>query len=363
MKEADMKVFVTGSTGLLGNNLIRALEAGGYTVVGLVRSEEKRRRLLGDTRATLVTGDMRDVPAFASVLDGCELVFHAAAYFREYYQPGDHQKALEEINVQATLALMREADRRGVRRFVHVGSAGTIGANPDGSPGDEETPPGPLQTTNLYLRSKVLGDDAIRAWKPPHGMEVIEILPGWMWGPGDAAPTSAGQMVLDFLARRIPGIADGGISVVDARDVAAAMIAGSQRGRAGERYIVGGEYRSMEEIMEGLARASGVPAPARKLPHALLMTLAFVVELYGRLTGRPTLITRQGVRVMHAKHQVSSRKAERELGVRFRGFDETLRDVVAWHRAHPATPAEHAPAGPSRGQPVAVAQAQPASHQ
>jgi len=115
--------------------------------------------------------------------------------------------------------------------------------------------------------------------------------------------------------------------------------------------------------MEGLARASGIPAPTQKVPHALLMTLAFVLELSGRLTGRATLITRQGVRVMHAKHRVSSRKAERELGVRFRGFDETLRDVVAWYRAHPATPAERAPEAPSRRQPAAVAQAQPASHQ
>ncbi len=341
-----MKFFVTGSTGLLGNNLVRALEDAGHSVVGLVRSSEKGRRLLGDTQARLVTGDMRDVKAFAPALDGCEVVFHTAAYFREYYQPGDHRQALEEINVQATLGLMQEADRRGVRRFVHVGSAGTIGANPDGSPGDEETPPGPLQATNLYLRSKVRGDDAIRGWKPPHGMEVIEILPGWMWGPGDAAPTSAGQMALDFLARRIPGIADGGISVVDARDVAAAMIAASERARAGERYIVGGEYRSMAQIMEGLARASGVPAPTRKLPHALLMTLALVVELYARLTGRPALITRQGLRVMHAKHRISSRKAERELGARFRPFDQTLRDVVGWYRAHPKAPAERAPEAP-----------------
>jgi dihydroflavonol-4-reductase len=119
----------------------------------------------------------------------------------------------------------------------------------------------------------------------------------------------------------------------------------------------------MKQIMEGLARASGVPAPTRQLPHALLMTLALVVELYGRLTGRPTLITRQGVRVMHVKHRVSSRKAERELGVRFRGFDETLRDVVAWYRVHPATPAKRAPGVPSRSRPAADAQAQPAAHQ
>jgi dihydroflavonol-4-reductase len=155
-----MKVFVTGSTSLLGNNLVRALEAAGHSVVGLVRSEEKGRRLLSDTRAVLVKGDMRDVPAFAPAFEGCEVVFHTAAYFREYYQPGDHEESLETINVPATLRLMQEADRRGVRRFVHVSAAGTIGTNPDGSPGDEETPPSTLPSTNLYLWSKLRGDEA-----------------------------------------------------------------------------------------------------------------------------------------------------------------------------------------------------------
>ena len=122
-----MKVFVTGSTGLVGNNLARALEAKGFDVVGLVRSEEKGKRLLGDTNATLVKGDMLDVPGFADALDGCEAVFHTAAYFREYFQPGDHAQALEDVNITGTLNLMTEADKRGVRRFVHVSSGGTIG--------------------------------------------------------------------------------------------------------------------------------------------------------------------------------------------------------------------------------------------
>src|ERR1700752_879292 len=241
-----MKAFVTGSTGLLGNNLVRMLVERGDQVVGLVRSEEKGRRLLGDVDATLVRGDMRDVAGFAAALDGCEAVFHTAAYFREYYQPGDHAAQLQDINIKATLALMAEADRRGGQRFVHTSSGGAIGMRPDGTPGDEETPPGPFQMQNLYFRSKVEGDGAIRAWNPSRGLEVVEILPGWMWGPGDAAPTAAGRVALDFLARKIPGIVDGGACVVDAGDVAAAMIAAVRKGRTGERYIVAGEYHSME---------------------------------------------------------------------------------------------------------------------
>lgn len=330
-----MRVFVTGATGLLGNNLVRLLDAHGHEVVALVRSEAKARRLLGDTRARVVRGDMRDVAGFAPALEECAAVFHTAAYFREYYQPGDHRPALDAINIRGALALMTEADRRGVQRFVHVSSAGTIGTKPDGSPGDEDTPPLPLQMANLYWRSKAEADVTIRAWRPAGAMTVVQILPGWMWGPGDAAPTGAGQLALDFLARRLPGIMDGGMCVVDARDVAAAMVAAVNRGRPGERYIVGGSYCTMEELLKGLERVSGVPAPTRRLPHALVMAYAWGAELFGRLTGREVLVTREGVRALHAKLRWTSGKAERELGVTFRPLEETLRDVVAWYRAHP----------------------------
>lgn len=329
-----MKAFVTGSTGLVGNNLVRLLVDGGHQVKGLIRSQEKAQRLLGGLDVSLVKGDMRDVEGFADALVGCDVVFHTAAYFREYYQPGDHAQALEEINIRGTLKLLDEADRHGVRRFVHVSSGGVIGMKPDGSPGDEDTPPAPVALSNLYFKSKVDGDVAIRARQAQQGMSVVEVLPGWIWGPGDAAPTGAGQMALDYLARKIPGIIDGGACIVDARDVAAAMIAAAERGRPGDRYIVAGRYHSLEEVMKGMERASGVPAPRMHLPHALVMTMAWLMETIGRLTGKEVLVTREGIGVMHAKIKLSSDKAVRELGVAFRPLEETLRDVVAWYREH-----------------------------
>lgn len=333
-----MKALVTGSTGLLGNNLVRMLVERGHEVTGLVRSEEKAQRLLGDLDVRFVQGDMQDVAGFADALDGCDTVFHTAAYFREYFQPGNHAEKLKQINIDGTLQLMNEADRREVSCFVHVSSSGAIGKKPDGSPGDEDTPPLPVQMANLYFRSKVEGDEAIRTWKPDHGLEVIEILPGWMWGPGDAAPTSAGQMALDFLGGRIPGIIDGGSSLVDARDVAAAMIAAVGAAGHGSRYIVGGNYYSLKEVMQCLERVSGVPAPKRRMPQVVVMSYAWLMELIGRLTGREVLVTREGVRTMLAKLAVSSAKAEEELGATFRPLEETLRDVVNWYREHPASP-------------------------
>jgi nucleoside-diphosphate-sugar epimerase len=233
---------------------------------------------------------------------------------------------------------MTEADRRGVRRFVHTSSSGAIGTTGDGSEATEDTPPGALQETNLYFRSKVAGDEAIRAWNATHGLEVVEILPGWMWGPGDAGPTAAGQLVMDFLARKIPAVPDGGTCVVDARDVADAMIAAAERGRARERYIVAGPYREVADILRGLEAATGVAAPRLRLPYALIFGFAFCAELFARLTGTEVLVTREAVRVLHERQRVSSAKAVRELGARFRPLDETLRDAVAWHRHH-ATPA------------------------
>jgi dihydroflavonol-4-reductase len=330
-----MHAFVTGSTGLLGNNLARQLVAQGHRVTGLIRSDAKARALLGEVDVAFVRGDMRDVAGFADALRGCDVLFHTAAYFREYYQPGDHVAALNEINVRGTLALMEAADARGVRRCVHVSSGGTIGLKPDGSPGDEETPPAPVATANLYFKSKVDGDAAIRAWRAPQGMAVIEVLPGWIWGPGDAAPTGAGQLALDFLAGKVPAILDGGTCVVDARDVAQAMIAAAARGRDGEKYIVGGTYTTLAEVLAGLERASGVRGPRLRLPHGLAMAFATVSEAAARLTGRPLLISREAIRTMHAKLRLSSAKAERELGARFRPLDETLRDVVAWYRQRP----------------------------
>ncbi|AKF03791.1 NAD-dependent epimerase/dehydratase family protein [Sandaracinus amylolyticus] len=330
-----MKVFVTGATGLLGHHVVHQLREAGHEVIGLVRSDTKARRMIGATGARWVVGDVRDVAAFAHELDGCDAVVHTAAYFREYYQPGDHATLLEDVNVKATLALMREADARGVARFVHTSSSGTIGQKPDGSPGDEDTPPPAIAHENLYFRSKVEGDAKIRAFTPVSGMRVIEILPGWMWGPGDAGPTNAGRLALDFLARRLPGVPPGGTSVVDARDVASATVAAAQRGAHGARYIVGGRPLTLAQIVVSLERASGVAAPRVRIPFWFLMIYATLAELWSRVSGRSVTITRVGVKTMRDGHLVSSARAERDLGVRFRSFDETARDVVAWYREHP----------------------------
>ncbi len=332
-----MKAFVTGATGLLGNNLVRALLAEGHTVRALVRSETKAWRLLGDTGAELVLGNMDAVPRFAGALAGCDVVFHTAAYFREYYGAGDHGPKLEAINVSGTLALAEAARARGVRRMVHMSSAGTIGLRADGSPGNEDTPPAPIARKNLYFKSKVVAAERLSELAQRIGLDVVQVLPGWMFGPWDAAPTSSGRLVLDFLAGTLRAIPPGGMNAVDARDVAAGMIRAADRGRPGNKYILGGSFVTLGDIADTLAEITGLPAPHARIPYPVAWAYASFAETWARITGGETLISVVAVRAMHAKLHVSSARAERWLGWHHRPLRETLLDEVAWYRSHAAT--------------------------
>jgi dihydroflavonol-4-reductase len=329
-----MRAFVTGATGLLGSNLVHALLAQGHQVRGLVRSKEKALRVFPSEQVELIIGDMSDVAGFAPSLAGCDALIHTAAYFREYYQPGDHQGILERINVQGTLNLLIAAEKAGIKKAVHISSSGVIGLTPDRSPGDENTPPDEHSSSNRYFASKVSAELAIGRFLKERSLPVTLILPGWMWGPGDSAPTGSGRLVLDFLKQKLPGIVDGGASLVDARDVAEATINAVERGKSGERYIVAGRYFDFKGIFTMLERVTGVPAPTRNIPYALSLAVGFLSENWARLTGGSALVSVSAIRTMHAKNAVTSDKAIRELSASFRPFEDTVRDEVEWFRGH-----------------------------
>ena len=329
-----MRAFVTGATGLLGSNLVHALLEHGHEVCGLVRSPEKAQRVFPRGKVDLVTGNVRDVATFAEALAGCDALFHTAAYFREYYQPGDHKAMLEKINVQGTIDLLIAAEKRGVKKAVHISSAGVIGRKSDGSPGDEDTPPDEHATSNLYFASKIQAELAIQRFLKERALPVTMVLPSWMWGPGDWAPTASGKLVLDFLKKKLPGVVDGGSSIVDVRDVAQATISAAHLGKSGERYIVGGTYYDFPDVLTTLQRVTGVPAPQRKIPYALSLAVGAGAQTWARLTGGTALVTLAGVRTLHARNAVRSDKAIRELSATFRPFEETVRDEVAWFRNH-----------------------------
>ncbi len=328
-----MQAFVTGSTGLLGSNLVRELVDQGYRVKALVRDLEKAKYLLGDLpQVQFIVGDLQNIPAFAAELQGCDVLFHTAAYFRESYGSGNHWPMLQRLNIDATLELLAAAETERVLKTIYVSSSGCIGLNPDGSPGSETTPPGPVTYDNLYFKSKLMAEAAVIDFTQTHTMAVVMICPGAMLGPQDAAPTELGQFVLNFLHRKIPVRPAGGMPCVDVRDVAAAMIKAVTQGRSGQRYLVGGEYYSMADLMDHLESVSGVPAPRLAMPGFGMRILAIISTWVGRLRGQKSEIPIEGVRIMLARLAYDSTKAQQELGTQFRPLKTTLSDMVTWYR-------------------------------
>lgn len=329
--------FVTGSTGLLGSNLVRLLVAEGWRVRALARSAEKLRLQFADLPAhgiEPIVGDLVAPTTYAPHLPGVDVVFHTAAYFRESYQGGTHDEALMRVNVDGTQQLLMAAAAAGVPRFVHTSSIATL-RNDTAVALHEDDLAEPEDAVDAYYRSKILSDRVVAefAYGNP-SMRIFSVLPGWMHGPGDEGPTSAGRFIRDFLARRLPGVVDASFSVVDARDVAKVMLAASMRGVGGRRYLAAGRGMHMRDLMAVAALVSGVPAPKRRLPSSVLTVIAFAQEAYARISGRPVLLslaTMRNVRRDRARH-FSDQRIRDEFGIQFRPLEDTLRDAVAWHR-------------------------------
>lgn len=330
-----MKAFVTGGTGLLGNNLVKLLVEQGHEVKAMARSTEKAQRLLGHLdRVTIVNGDMEDVDGFAHELDGCDVLFHTAAYFREYYTVGDHWDTLERINVIGTIDLLTAAEKHGIKKAVHTSSSGVIGKTTDGSDPDETTPADQYVMGNLYFKSKVLAEEKIHIWQRTHHMPVMIVNPTGMYGPGDAAPTGAGQIIIDFIHGELPAIPPGGFNVVDARDVAQVMITILDKGTAGERYALNNTYYSLKEMLTLVAQVAGVDTPNFVLPYPIALLYAYMSELMARLTGGDASVPVSGIKTMNHHQTLRNDKAKRVLGFNPRPFEQTIRDEVQWFVDH-----------------------------
>lgn len=327
--------FVTGSTGLLGNNLVQTLLTEGWYVRALVRSKEKAgQQLAPHDRLSIVVGDMTNVPGFEQSLDGADVVFHTAAFFRDNYKGGSHWNELKRVNVDGTAALISAAYKSGVRRFVQTSSIAVLNG-PPGSLIDETCERHPDDADDYY-RSKILADREVHAFLAGHeDMHAVFVLPGWMFGPGDAGPTSSGQAVLDTVRSKLPGIVPGSFSVVDARDVAVALIAAADRGRRGERYLAAGRHLTMHELIPLVGRAANVKVPTRELPMFLLYAFAGIQELWARLSGKPVLFSLANARLLDKeadRSRFDHAKSERELGLTFRPLEATVGDTIGWYR-------------------------------
>ncbi|GLF96725.1 NAD-dependent epimerase/dehydratase family protein [Streptomyces yaizuensis] len=334
------RVVVTGATGLLGTAVVGRLLGEGREVTALVRDPMKAAyQFPAHPGLTVVTADVQRPETYRGTLPGAAAVIHTAAYFREYYLPDADLSRLFATNVDAVTTLLREAVAAGVPAVVQTSSVNTLGRGTAAEPADESAGPPQDWERNAYRASKVRAEAAIRAFArdPRYAgrIRVPIVLPGWMWGPADAGPTSAGRLFLAVARRGVRAVPRAGNHVVDARDVAYALVRAADRGEHLRRYIVAGRWHSLAVTCAAVARATGVPAP-REVPSRAAIAFATVLEARARLRGTPPLATREGVRALldGDRTRITSARAQRELGVTFRPLNETLADTAAWyHRA------------------------------
>lgn len=324
-----MQVMITGATGFVGGNLLALLVERGFRVRCLVRGG-KRPPLAPDRGdVELCQGDLRDLESVESCAAGCEVIFHVAADYRLWVPDPEVMYA---INVEGTRNVLRAAAKVGVRRVIHTSTVGTLGIPSDGRPGTEETPVRLQDMVSPYKRSKFLAEqEALRA--AGEGLDVVVVNPSTPVGPGDIKPTPTGRIITDFLNRRMPAYVDTGLNLVHARDVAAGHILAMERGRSGEKYILGNENLTLREILELLASICGVLAPRVRLPRGPILAMAYLNEAVSRwITHREPRIPIDGVRMAAKKMFFDASKAVRELGMPQTPVRHALEDAVQWFR-------------------------------
>jgi dihydroflavonol-4-reductase len=275
------------------------------------------------------TGDLRDPASLARAVAGCELVFHVAADYRLWSK---NPQELYDSNVEGTRHLLEAAERAGVSRIVYTSTVGCIGM-PHDQLGDETTPVGLEDMVGHYKRSKWLAEQ-IALDKACTGLPVVIVNPTAPIGDHDWKPTPTGKIILDFLRDNMPAFIDTGLNLVDVRDTALGHLLAVERGRPGERYILGCENVSLEQILQRLAGITGKPAPAMKVPYALAYAAGVATTAWANVTGKEPRAPLEGVRMARKKMFVTHGKASRELGFAPGPVDAALARAVDWFRAH-----------------------------
>jgi dihydroflavonol-4-reductase len=322
-----MKALVTGATGFVGAAVARRLLEDHWQVRVLARRGSDRRNLK-NLDVEVIEGDLTDVDSLRDAALGCEGMFHVAA---DYRLGARNPAQLYRANVEGTRNVLSAAHRSGVQRIIYTSSVATIGIPADGTPGDEQTANSLDNMIGHYKRSKYLAEEVVRE-AAREGISVIIVSPSTPVGPGDVKPTPTGQLVLDAAAGRMPAYVDTGLNIVHVDDVASGHLLAYERGKAGERYILGGQDMSLREILGVIASLTGRMPPRVRLPYGVVLPIAYVAEGFARLSGRSGRITLEGVRMSRKKMFFSSAKAVRELGYQWRPPVQAFEDAIRWFR-------------------------------
>ncbi|MBM3151016.1 MAG: NAD-dependent epimerase/dehydratase family protein [Chloroflexi bacterium] len=329
-----MKTFVTGGTGFVGSAVIRRLLADGHTVRALVRTGSSTRMLDG-LPVERVDGDLSDASVLQKAMAGCEWVFHVAALYANW---GYAWEEFHQSNVEGTRRALEAASRSGVKRIVHTSSIASLGIPRDGTPGTEETPVTLKDMLSDYKRSKFLAEEVVRGFVT-QGLPAVIVNPAAPVGVGDHKPTQTGKMIVDFLNGKMPAYVDTGLTIVDVDDVADGHLLAMEKGKVGERYILGGENLTLKQALDLLSEVSGRPEVRARIPRAVALGWAYVDTGLARLNPKHIpAATPDAVRVSSKKEYFSSAKAMRELGYTYIPARDALRKAVEWYRANGYAP-------------------------
>ncbi len=318
-------VLVTGASGFVGAHVARALVAAGAAVRVLLRNTSITESLHG-LKVERCYGDLRDPAALRFAVAGCETVFHVAADYRLWVP---NPQVMYAVNVEGTANLLDAAAEAGVKRIVYTSTVGCMGWPADGGPANEDTPVSLDDMTGHYKRSKFQAEQAALE-RARRGVPIVIVNPTAPVGEGDWKPTPTGKIILDFLHGQMPAYLDTGLNLVDVRAVAAGHLAAAERGRIGERYLLGDRNMEFREILQVLGRISGRRPPRLRIPWIVAYAAALVEEGVARVTGREPRAPLEGVKLARHKMFIASDKAQRELGYQPGNVEEALERAVRY---------------------------------
>ena len=330
-----MKSLVTGATGFVGSAVARLLLQRGHAVRVLTRPGNDRRNLQG-LDVEIAEGDLNDRKSLDRAAKGCDALFHVAADYRLW---APRPQEMIDTNVQGSRNIVLAAAEAGVKRMVYTSSVAVLAKLPDGRPADEDTPVTVKDMIGAYKTSKFLAEEEVRRIIAEHKLDCVIVNPSTPIGPRDIKPTPTGRVVVMAASGKMPAFVDTGLNVAHVDDVAEGHLLAFDKGRAGERYILGGENLTLREILVIIAGVVGRKPAKIALPHDLILPFAHIAEFWAnRVSGKEPFTTVDGLNQSRKKMFFKHDKAARELGYKARPASEALSDAVAWFKANKYVP-------------------------